>query len=73
MLLAFAGSRSAHARSTSQSGSLIGAFGGLYLEATLARIDRWHAEAIAAVAAAEAGERRMDTVLDQLRTEGALD
>ena len=26
-----------------RSGSLTGAFGGLYLEATLARIDRWHA------------------------------
>ena len=41
-----------------RSGSLTGAFGGLYLEATLARIDRWHAGAIAAVAAAEA-ERRV--------------
>ncbi len=54
-----------------QSGSLIGAFGGLYLEATLARIDRWHADAIAAVAAAEAEGTSVDTVLDQLRTEGA--
>ena len=54
-----------------QSGSLIGAFGGLYLEATLARIDRWHADAIAAVAAAEAEGSSVETVLDQLRTEGA--
>ena len=38
-----------------RSGSLTGAFGGLYLEATLARIDRWHARAIAAVAAAGTG------------------
>ena len=36
-----------------RSGTLAGAFGGLYLEATLARLDRWHAGAIAAVAAAE--------------------
>jgi adenylate cyclase len=54
-----------------RSGSLTGAFGGLYLEQTLARIDRWHAGAIAAVAAAQADGRRVDTVLDRLRTEGA--
>ena len=53
------------------SGSLTGAFGGLYLEATLARIDRWHAGAIAAVASAQAERRPVDPVLDQLRSEGA--
>jgi adenylate cyclase len=54
-----------------RSGSLTGAFGGLYLETTLARIDRWHAGAIAAVASAQADGRPVDPVLDQLRDEGA--
>ena len=54
-----------------RSGSLTGAFGGLYLEQTLARIDRWHAGAIAAVATAQAEGRPVDGVLDQLRSEGA--
>jgi class 3 adenylate cyclase len=54
-----------------QSGSLAGAFGGLYLEATLARIDRWHADAIADVASAEAKGSSVDSVLDRLRGEGA--
>jgi class 3 adenylate cyclase len=54
-----------------RSGSLTGAFGGLYLEQTLARIDRWHAGAIAAVASAQAAGRPVDRVLDQLRNEGA--
>jgi adenylate cyclase len=54
-----------------RSGSLTGAFGGLYLEATLARIDRWHAGAIAAVAAVEEDGPAIDRVLAQLRDEGA--
>ncbi len=71
MLLAFVaialGARSEYRR----SGSLTGAFGGLYLEATLGRIDRWHARAIAAVAAAEARGEPPDRVLANLRREGA--
>ena len=71
MLLAFAlialGARDEYRR----SGSLAGAFGGLYLEATLARIDRWHAGAIADVAAAGAAGEPVDGVLDRLRSEGA--
>jgi adenylate cyclase len=71
MLLAFAsialGARSEYRR----SGSLSGAFGGLYLEATLARIDRWHAGAIAAVATADARGESEERVLDGLRREGA--
>jgi class 3 adenylate cyclase len=71
MLLAFAlialGAREEYRR----SGSLTGAFGGLYLEATLARIDRWQAEAIAAVAAADAQGGSVDRVLARLRSEGA--
>jgi adenylate cyclase len=71
MLVAFAmialGARDEYRR----SGSLTGAFGGLYLEATLARIDRWQAEAIAAVAAADARGGSVDRVLSRLRREGA--
>ena len=71
MLIAFAaialGARAEYRR----SGSLTAAFGGLYLEATLARIDRRQARAIAAVAAA--GERgdSTDRVLAELRRDGA--
>ncbi len=71
MLLAFAtialGAREEYRR----SGSLTAAFGGLYLEATLARIDRWHAGAIAAVAAADERGEATEPVLARLRSEGA--
>ncbi|HEU4672493.1 MAG TPA: adenylate/guanylate cyclase domain-containing protein, partial [Candidatus Limnocylindrales bacterium] len=53
--------------------SLAGAFGGLYSEATLARIDRWHARAISAVADAEARNEGTARVLGELRGEGASD
>ena len=73
MLLAFAsialGARTEYRR----SGTLSAAFGGLYLDATLARVDRWHAEAIAAVAAADARGESPDRVLAHLRREGATD
>ena len=73
MLAAFVaialGARSEYRR----SGTLAGAFGGLYTEATLARLDRWHAGAIAAVAAAEEAGRPTDQVLAGLRREGATD
>jgi adenylate cyclase len=71
MLLAFlaiaAGARSEYRR----SGSLTAAFGGLYLDATLARIDQWHARAIADVAAADARGESTAPVLAALRQEGA--
>ncbi len=54
-------------------GSLTGAFGGLYLEATLARVDRWYAGAVASVAAAQAAGGTTDDVLAELRREGATD
>jgi class 3 adenylate cyclase len=54
-------------------GSLTGAFGGLYLEATLARVDRWYASAVASVAAAQAAGGTTDDVLAELRREGATD
>jgi adenylate cyclase len=53
------------------SRSLTAAFGGLYSDATLARIDRWHADAIASVAGAGARGESTDAVLDRLRREGA--
>ncbi len=71
MALAFlaiaAGAREEYRR----SGSLSAAFGGLYLDATLARIDRWHGRAIAAVARAEGRGASTTEVLSQLRREGA--
>ena len=71
MLLAFAtialGAREAY----QQSGSLSATFGGLYVDATLARIDRWHARAISALAQAEESGGTTDAVLSQLRREGA--
>jgi class 3 adenylate cyclase len=71
MLLAFVtialGARAEYRR----SGSLTAAFGGLYLEATLARIDQWHAEAIAAVAGAVERGEPTEPVLDALRLDGA--
>jgi adenylate cyclase len=73
MLLAFAaiglGARTEYQR----SGSLSITFGGLYLDATLARIDRWHAEAIAEVAAAEDRGVAPDRILAELRNEGATE
>ena len=54
-----------------RSGSLTAAFGGLYLEATLARVDRWHARAIAAVAATGDRPEASERVLEDLRREGA--
>lgn len=71
MLVAFAtialGVRDEYRRSR----SLTTAFGGLYSDATLARIDRWHAEAIASVARAGARGESAEAVFDQLRREGA--
>lgn len=71
MLLAFAAIALGARREYERSGTLTGAFGGLYLEATLARVDRWHAGAIAAVAAADERGESQDRVLASLRREGA--
>jgi adenylate cyclase len=73
MLVAFAtialGVRDEYRRSR----SLTTAFGGLYSDATLARIDRWHADAIASVAQARARGESTEAVFDHLRREGASD
>ena len=71
MLAAFVAIAAGVRREYQRSGSLSGAFGGLYLEATLARIDRWHAHAIAAVAAAEERGGSIQRVIAQLRRDGA--
>jgi class 3 adenylate cyclase len=54
-----------------RTGSLSGAFGGIYLEATLARLDRWHARAIADLVAAGERGASADQVVADLRREGA--
>lgn len=71
MLAAFAAIALGARQEYRLSGSLTAAFGGLYLEATLARVDRWHAGAIAAVAAADERGEPQERVVAQLRREGA--
>jgi adenylate cyclase len=73
MLVAFAtiglGVRDEYRRSR----SFTSAFGGLYSGATLSRIDRWHADAIASVADAKTSGKSIDEVLEHLRREGATE
>jgi len=73
MLAAFAAIALGARYDYQRSGSLAGTFGGLYSEATLARVDRWHADAIAAVAAADARGESTDPILAELRRDGASD
>jgi adenylate cyclase len=73
MLVAFAAIALGVREEYRRSRSLMTAFGGLYSTATLARIDRWHADAIAGVAGAGARGESVDDVLDHLRREGASD
>ncbi len=56
-----------------RGGSLTSAFGGLYLEATLAQIDRWNAAAMASVAGATARGEATESVLTTLRQDGATE
>lgn len=53
--------------------SLSAAFGGLYLEATLARVDRWFANAVTSVASADVRGQSTERVLSDLRRDGASD
>ena len=56
-----------------RGGSLSATFGGLYLEATLASVDRWFASAVTSVASAEVRGESTERVLSDLRREGASD
>jgi adenylate cyclase len=54
-----------------REGSLTAAFGGLYLAGTLERVNRWHADALADLAAARSGHGDAGAVLQRLRMDGA--
>jgi class 3 adenylate cyclase len=54
-----------------REGSITAAFGGLYLSGTLERLHRWHADALADLAAAQAQGRSLEPVLERLRMDGA--
>jgi class 3 adenylate cyclase len=71
MLLAFAAIALGAREEYRRSGSLSATFGGLYVDATLARVNRWHARAIADVARADERGEPADRVIAQLRREGA--
>jgi class 3 adenylate cyclase len=51
--------------------SLPATFGGLYLEQTLARVDRWHGRAVADLAALQSQDRPTDRLLADLHRDGA--
>lgn len=71
LLLAFVAIALGARREYRRGGSLSVAFGGLYLEATLARLDRWFAGAVASVVSADARGESTERVLTDLRREGA--
>ena len=73
LLAAFASIALGARREYRRGGSLAAAFGGLYLEATLSRVDRWYGEAVSAVVAADARGQSTDRVLADLRRDGASD
>jgi adenylate cyclase len=73
LLAAFATIALAARHDYRRAGSLSAAFGGLYLEATLRRVDRWYAGAVAAVVEADAHGTSTARVLSDLRREGATD
>ena len=54
-----------------RTGSLVATFGPIYQEATLARISRWHGQAIADLAARETRGEPTGPVLEDLRRDGA--
>jgi adenylate cyclase len=54
-----------------RTGSLVATFRPIYLETTLAQIDRWHGRAIADLAALEARGEAPDRLLADLRRDGA--
>jgi adenylate cyclase len=54
-----------------RTGSLVAALSPVYLETTLARLDRWHARAIGELAQADASAGSTERVLADLRRDGA--
>lgn len=54
-----------------RTGSVVAAFRPIYGAAALARIDRWHGQAMAEIAELEARGEHADRVLDDLRRDGA--
>ena len=73
LLAAFAAIALGARREYARGHSLTAAFGGLYLEATLARVDRWFASAVTSVASADVRGESAERVLSDLRREGASD
>lgn len=73
LLAAFAAIALGARREYQRGRSLTAAFGGLYLEATLARVDRWFASAVTSVASADVRGDSTERVLSDLRREGASD
>lgn len=73
LLAAFAAIALGARREYQRGRSLTAAFGGLYLEATLARVDRWFASAVTSVASADVRGQSPERVLADLRREGASD
>jgi class 3 adenylate cyclase len=71
LLAAFASIALGARREYQRGRSLTAAFGGLYLEATLARVDRWYAGAVTSVVSADARGESTEPVLSDLRREGA--
>ena len=54
-----------------RTGSLVAAFRPIYLEATLAHIDRWRGQAIADIAGLQARGEPVDRLIADLRSDGA--
>jgi class 3 adenylate cyclase len=73
LLAAFASIAWGARREYQRGRSLTAAFGGLYLEATLARVDRWYAGAVTSVVSADSRGESTEPVLSDLRREGASD
>ena len=71
LLAAFAAIALGARREYRRGRSLSAAFGGLYLEATLARVDRWFASAVTSVVSADVRGESTERVLSGLRHEGA--
>ena len=70
MAVAFATVTLSVRREVRREGSVAAAFGSLYLEQTLERVDRRSSDALASIVAALRGGERLEPVLDRLRHDG---